>query len=229
MRDPKLSRLEGELSRVPGVTGARVVGEEAPSEIHIVATAERPPKQIVRDVQSLCAASFGMPIDHRIVSVVRLDEQPEDEQPEDGQAEVERPEQAKVPTPAHADGFRPAIERVVLATKGDTGWVKVALRWPDGTTSEGAGAAAPTREARARGATGALLKALEQILVAKGARIEIDHISVQRLDSSESVLIHLFYYEGSMRTALLGSAVIQDDIATAAVRAMLQALNRKLS
>lgn len=224
MRDPKLSRLEGELARVPGVTGARVVGEEAPSEIHIVATAERPPKQIVRDIQSLCAASFGMPIDHRIVSIVRLDEQPEGEQ-----AEVEQPAPAASPLAIHPNGHRPAIERVVLATKGDTGWVKVALRWPDGTTSEGAGAAAPTREARARGATGALLRALEQILAAKGARIEVDQISVQRLNASESVLIHLFYYEGSMRTALLGSAVIQDDIATAAVRAMLQALNRKLS
>lgn len=213
MRHPKLSRLEEELARVPGITGARVVGEEVPSEIHVVATAERPPKQIVRDVQSLCAASFGMPIDHRIVSVVRLDEQAE----------------PAPPVAVHADAHRPALERVVLATKGDTGWVKVALRWPDGTTTEGAGAAAPTREARARGATGALFKALEQILAAKGARIEIDHISVQKVNTSESVLVHLFYYEGTLRTALLGSAVIHDDIATAAVRAMLQALNRKLT
>jgi hypothetical protein len=214
MRHPKLSRLEEELARVPGVTGARVVGEDAPSEIHVVATAERPPKQIVRDVQSLCAASFGMPIDHRIVSIVRLDE---------------HPEPAAAPVSIHPDGIRPAIERVVLATKGDTGWVKVALKWPDGTTTEGAGAAAPTREARARGAAGAVLKAIEQNLGAKGARVEVDHISVQKVESSESVLIHLFYYEGSMRTALLGSAIIQDDIATATVRAMLQALNRKLT
>src|SRR5207248_11226560 len=74
---PRLDGLEVELHKIPGVTGVRVIGDQAPSEIHIVATPGRPAKQVVRDVQSLAAAGFGMSIDHRIVSVVQLDEAPD--------------------------------------------------------------------------------------------------------------------------------------------------------
>src|ERR671919_677812 len=69
-----LDRIENDLLRVPGVMSASVVGEETPREIHVVATPERSPKQIVRDVQSLTSARFGISIDHRIVSVVQLGE-----------------------------------------------------------------------------------------------------------------------------------------------------------
>jgi hypothetical protein len=71
----RLVRLEADLPKIQGVSSARVVGEDEPSEIHVVASTARPPKQIVRDVQSLANARFGIPIDHRIVSVVQLNDQ----------------------------------------------------------------------------------------------------------------------------------------------------------
>ena len=49
--EEKLSRLEDDLRRVPGVKSARIVGRGSPTEIHIVASHERTPKQLVRDVQ----------------------------------------------------------------------------------------------------------------------------------------------------------------------------------
>jgi hypothetical protein len=207
----RLAELEQDLRKVQGVKSARVVGDDEPSEIHIVASLQRSPKQVVRDVQSLAAARFGMPIDHRIVSVVQLDE--------------DAPQAVPGPTEA---ARRPRLERVVLASKGEAGWVKVALQWPHGDTTEGAGAAGATRETRARGATVALLQALDPVLQARRARLDVDHVLIHRVGASDSVLVRAVFYSGGGPLPLMGSAIIYDDVATAAVQALLQAVNRKL-
>ena len=211
-RERKLDRLEQDLIRVPGVKSARVVGLDAPSEIHIVADLERSPKQVVRDVQSLASAGFGIPIDHRIVSVVQLSE--EDQQ---------------IGQPPQVDGRRPLLEAVVVATKQDSGWVKVNLRWPSGEETEGAGMAAPSREARARGAADALVKALDPVLGSRNARVDIDQVVLHRIGASEAVLVRAQFAEAGTTTPLVGCALVYDDVATAAVHALLHALNRKLA
>jgi hypothetical protein len=211
----RLVNLEHDLTKVQGVMSARVVGEEEPAEIHIVSSLDRAPKQVVRDVQSLAAARFGMPIDHRIVSVVQLDE---------NQAVSAPQTTAAVEIEAH----RPVLERVVVASKGESSWIKVALVWPDGETTEGAGTAGATRETRARGATVALLQALGAVLERRDSRVDVDHVLIHRIGSSDSVLIRAVFHERGAPTSLVGSAVVYDDVATAAVQALLQAVNRKL-
>ena len=267
MAGTDLSRLEQDLLRVPGVRSARVVGVDVPSEIHIVTTAKRSPKQVVRDVQSLAAAGFGIPIDHRIVSVVQLDEPPGPPPPNDASARspvgeersaAQRPRRddarstsvssaeqgrsngphqvaAPVPEPSietsvavSSNGHRLVLERVVLASKGDAGWVKVALRWPDGRMSEGAGTAGAERDTRARGAATAALQALAPGLDAANARLDVDHVMIQRIGTSDSVVVRALFYEAGNVTPLVCSAIVHDDVATAAVRAILQAVNRKL-
>lgn len=202
------SVLEHELRKISGVRTVRVVGEDAPVEIHVVAEKNRPPKQVVRDIQSLAAAGFGMSIDHRIVSVVQLDD--------DDEMEL-----------VTAESNRPVLDRVVFANKGNTGWVKVALRWPDGEVTEGASSSGASREARARGAATALQQAIQPML-SGGAALEVDHVMIQQVGVSESVLVRAVFSESGQVTPLLGSAIIHDDVATASVHALLQAVNRKL-
>jgi hypothetical protein len=203
--DERLVRLEADLRKIQGVSSVRVVGEEEPSEIHVVSSRARAPKQVVRDVQSLATARFGIPIDHRIVSVVQLEEGPAAREPQ-----------------------RPALERVVLASKSDGGWVKVALQWPDGTITEGAGTAGATRETRAWGSTTALIGALDERLSKERARLDVDHLAIERVGPDDSVVVRGVYWHGGSATTLLGCALIYDDVATAAARALLQAVNRKL-
>lgn len=66
--------IEAVLSEVADVKAARVVA--APNgtiaEIHILATPAKAPKQLVRDIESAIMARFGVPIDHRIVSIAQL-------------------------------------------------------------------------------------------------------------------------------------------------------------
>src|SRR3954471_10925531 len=73
--DTELGDIEKELCRLPAVNAARIVTDEIgrPKELHILASAEKRPKQIARDVQSVVMATFGLEIDHRIISVVQLD------------------------------------------------------------------------------------------------------------------------------------------------------------
>ena len=248
MSESHLAKLEQDLLRVPGVRSARVVGTDVPSEIHIVTTSKRSPKQVVRDVQSLAAAGFGMPIDHRIVSVVQLDDAAPapstDDSPAPPEAEVKdtpapasgdgttvtevRLDEEQIESNGHADPHRLVLDRVVLASKGDAGWVKVGLKWPDGHMTEGAGAAGSTRDARARGASTALLHALSPALSAMNAKLDIDHLHLHRVGENDSVVVRAMFYERGSSTPLVGSALVHDDVASAAVRAILQAVNRKL-
>ena len=212
MRDapsrPRLAQLHAAILKIPGVESANVVGAPTPTEIHIVSRGKRTPKQIVRDVQSLAAASFDLRIDHRIVSIVQLE--------------------GEAPPPAPQRAARARIERVALGSEGKNQWVEVSLKWPNDSSSQGSGASGRTREGRARGATTAVLECLDKALSSDEATVEIDHILIQRVGGAEWVLVHANYYQRGESLPLLGSAMIHDDVATAAARALLDAVNRKL-
>src|SRR4249920_3011535 len=69
-----LAEVEAELCRLPDVAAVRIVADPIgrPVEVHVLAHTGKPPKQVVRDVQSVALASFGVELDRRIVSVVQL-------------------------------------------------------------------------------------------------------------------------------------------------------------
>jgi hypothetical protein len=233
----QLQRLQEELQRIPAVRSARVIGNDQPSEIHIVAGPERSAKQLVRDVQSLSAAGFGMTIDHRIVSVVQLEDEDltQDQSSTSIEADevTERAEAAtegqRVEDVGEAErGERPMVERIVQATAGGGGWVKVALQWPGGEITEGVGVSGASREARARGAAAALLQALRPRLEPGGARVDVEHVVLHRMGQAETVVVRATYYGRQGASALVGVALLHDDAASATVRALLHALNRKL-
>ena len=201
-----LAELQRALLRVPGVESAHVAGSDFPTEIHVVAVGRKPSRQFVRDIEALAAAQFGFEIDHRIVSIVQVGESDTTTQP-----------------------GRPFIERVGVGRRDNSEWVEVTVRWPSGDRTSGTGAAGTSREARARGAAAAVLECLDPKLAEKKATLEIEHVTLHSMStSSEWVLVHTTFYEESGSTPLLGSARVVDDIATASVRALLNAVNRKL-
>lgn len=212
MRDEKLVKLETELQRVPGVRDARVVGVDHPSEIHIVSSGLRSPKQVVRDVQSLASAGYGMPIDHRIVSVVQL----EDEEAMDAPA-------------ATVLDRRPELESVVFASKGQNGWVRVRLKWPAGDVTEGLGRFGAERETRAHGAANALVQALNPKLTEHAAKVTVEEVALQKTRHNDLVVVQCTVVSNGQTRGVVGSSFIRDDVATAAVQAGLQGLNRRLS
>src|SRR5262245_63354151 len=114
MEELDLAEVEREICRLPDVSIARLVaeGDARISEVHVVAHPGKHPKQIVRDVQSVALASFGLEIDRRVISVVQLGGAVVDQEAPRG------PRPSIVAITAEANGLR-SLVRVTLARHDD--------------------------------------------------------------------------------------------------------------
>lgn len=77
LHDPEQRRfIESQLTSIPGVLAARVVPgyDRQIDELHVVTSPERGPKATVRDAQTVLLARCSIPIDHRVISVVQVDD-----------------------------------------------------------------------------------------------------------------------------------------------------------
>jgi exodeoxyribonuclease-5 len=74
--DIELSDLEAEFCRLPDVNAVRIQIDEAgrPIEVHVLATPDKPAKQLARDIQSVAMTSFGLELDRRITLPARFRE-----------------------------------------------------------------------------------------------------------------------------------------------------------
>jgi len=196
-----LATLQAKLARLDGVEAVRVVGTDSRlEEIHVLARVAKPPKQVVRDVQSLAAAAFGIDVDRRIVSVVQL---------ADGDM---------------SGGDRPAIVDVFEATNGSRASVRVTLEWNDEMlTGETTGAAATAT--RNRLVAEAVLEALGQALHAE-ASFAVASVDVPTLGSRRIAVAQIVLVTNQTERLMIGSAAVDDDESRAVVRAVLDALNR---
>jgi hypothetical protein len=202
------AHLEDDLSRVPGVKSARVVGDP-PTEIHMISDGSRHPKQLGRDAQSLAAAGHGLTIDHRIVSVVELAPTAE------GAEEPSR--------------LRPILDWFVTANNRSQGRVDVGLRWNGTQTTGGAPITEDSVLERARASANATLEALKPRADERHARLVLEGVFIQQIGTDDWVTVHVACREGSATTPLVGVAAVRGDITGAAARATLDATNRKVS
>lgn len=196
--------LESAMERVEAVEKARVIGTQTPEEIHVLAAGTRLAKEIAKEVHAVVTDALDTKIDPRIVSVVQLE------------GDLDR---SRCP--------RPILDSVVVASKQETGWVRLRLRLPNGDIAEGSAAAGGTREGRAKAAATALLQALERVLQDMGASVALEKVELYPAGSDGLVLIQIVYSDSSRRVPLSGTASVVDDAATAAARALLDALNRQ--
>jgi hypothetical protein len=130
--------------------------------------------------------------------------------------------------PDARNSARAALESVVVATKGDDGWVKLQLRLPSGEVCEGSAQAPPEGEARARGAVMALADALNDPLSRIGIALDVAEVTICSLAAERVVHLRARLYDHGAQTDVIGSAALREDFAAAGARALLQAINRKL-
>lgn len=201
--------LEDALRHVPGIRAASVVTlpDATPTEIHILADRAKAPKQIVRDIQSLALAQYDLELDHRIVSVVQLD---------DDEVGVE---------PDGDTGVRPVVAAVVTQTAGVDATVTVTIRaGSDDYSASSSGTASASM--RPRLVARATLSALDELL---GTTAEIEHASLVPVGGRTVAVsvVHLTTRHGEL--VLSGSAIVRNDETDAVARSVLDALNRRLS
>lgn len=171
-------------------------------EVHVVAEPGKSPKQVVRDVQSLAMAAFGVPVDRRVVSVVQI--------------EGDR----------LAPAERPSIEDISESPSGSRTQMQVKLAWQH-EIFVGTAVGPAAQETRPRLVGDAALKALETAVGGDVAfaLANIDQISLGPRTIMIAVVVMV---AGGEERSLVGSALVASDPAHAAVRAVLDALNRQI-
>ena len=70
----KVEDIEAALSEVGEIKAARIVAapDGSIAEIHVLALPTKAPKQLVRDIESTLMARFGIPVDHKKISIALL-------------------------------------------------------------------------------------------------------------------------------------------------------------
>lgn len=197
-------RIEGAIAALDGIEAVRLVpGTTRPvDELHVVVAPGRDPKHTARDLQSLLLANFGVDVDRRVISVVRLGD--------DAGKRLR-------------DGLpRLALASVRIELVGDQTLVTVELT--DGedlvTGRSGPVAAAAVVEA----ACDATLEALTQGPVRSTLRLV--GATVAEVGTERVALAALTASDGRTREVLTGSAVVRNHEGDAAARAVLDATNR---
>lgn len=203
------AQLEEAFSRIPGVEAARVV--QGPggvvSEVHILASRERSAKQLVRDIQTVSVASFGVDVDYRKISIVQL------EDASAGGSSMTR-EQPTV---------RPAVVRMTSELEGQLARVEVVLT--DGERVASGSAQGPATSGM-RLVAAAVIGALGN--VGRGVGAEADFADVVSAGQQQVAIVVLRIAAPRGEHMVSGSAIVRKDPNDAIVRATLSALNRLL-
>ena len=199
--------LEESLTRLDSIDAVRIVNDgDRIAEVHVIAALDKPAKQVVRDVQSLAMARFGAAIDRRVISVVQIS-------PSD-----------LVPTST----ARPAVAEVLETPNGTRTTLSVTLRLNDEEHTGSANGPA-VASARLRLIGEAAIAAIEQAYE-ELPPVALDSIAVTQVGSWHVVVAVIVAAgeRGGEQTAV-GSAVAGTDEGEAAVKAVLNALNRRLA
>jgi hypothetical protein len=204
--DGQRSEVEQGVCQIPGVLGARLVPgyEREIDELHVLTTVGRAPKQTVRDVQTVLMARYGVTTDHRVVSVVQMDEP------------------QGLPT-----GHRVVVDRVGLSQSGVSVTAEVVLRDGDDVL-EGTGESPASVPGQRRATARATLEALRPLLDERHA-IELEGTDVTDV-VGRAVAITLVHFRTERgESTVAGSALVRDSEPDAVARSVLDALNRTIA
>ena len=209
--DVELQDLEREICRLPDISAARIVVGDAgqPVEVHVLALPGKHPKQVVRDIQSVALASFGIELDRRIVSVVQFGND------------------AQGPVLGRAGGPRTVIAAITAETSGLRSLVRVTLQRDEREMvgfAEGSVAAA-TRHRLVATATLDALRQLDPVAEC----LDVDSAQVMRVGAHEIAVVTIVFVVPPGEHLVSASAVVRGHQESDAVaRAVLDATNRRL-
>ena len=198
-----IHELEETLARLPSINAVRITTDgDRVTEVHVLASPDKAPKQVVRDVQTLALARFGITIDRRAISVVQIG-----------------------PGKLASDDDRPAILGVHEIPEGARTTVAVTLGWHgEEYVGTATGPAAPSARLRLVGEAG--LRAIETLL--PGDALALDSIGAPAIGMRTVIVAVVVATGEGGEEVTVGSALSSGDDSETAVRAVLDALNRRI-
>ena len=225
-----VSDAETLLRTLPGVISAKVVRQETGGikEIHLLATTEFAPKQVVRNVESAMLARYGARVDHRAVSVARSAESGPVLAPppqKSAAAELTQPALPSARPTTAAPGRGVYFEDVEVRRSRSKG-LSCTVTLSAGSTRYSGEASGP-ESSRARGELAATATVLAlAALLADNVTIAFEScITVEATDRAFAFVV-VSGRAGRDTTYLSGSCEVKDSLETAAVLAVLDATER---
>jgi hypothetical protein len=197
--------IENALEQMDGVKAVRLVpGTKRPvDELHAVVDASCEPKHVARDLQTMLLARFGVDIDRRVISVVRL-----------GSAATARLTEVMP---------RLTLDCVNVAVRADD--TSVSIEVFDSEGGSAVGSAGPIKgDSVIEGAALATVDAINSYLGTGSARLIDAHIA--RAGSHHVAVVVVEVHGGPTAGVLTGSALVRRQEADAVARAVLDATNR---
>ncbi|HEU5011736.1 MAG TPA: hypothetical protein VFT66_04265 [Roseiflexaceae bacterium] len=198
--------IEQLVSQVRGVLAVRVVNDEQGqiAEVHVVGTPERSPKAMVRDVESLLFVRGGVRVSHRKISLVQLEE---------GRMQAE-PLRLQLVKITQTDGPPTAIH-VTLAL-GEQHIQGIGTRRPGYDDSSLVLAGYAT------------IHALNQMIGSRG-QFRVEQVQRQLLGTLSVCLAQLSFENDEGVETFIGVSMIHENELMSAARAILDAVNRRLT
>lgn len=216
------SEIDRLLETLSGVVRARVRpspdGDNL-AEIHILSDGTVAPKQIVRNIETLLQTAFDLKIDHRVVSIAVLKEGAEMARTGEVPAAAE-PQPAPLPRVVFRS-LRVVQEDAYKCT------AHVELELGD-VIFEGSHRDTNTPRARIYASARAVIEALEY-LSEKEIALYLAGLESLRVFQRDVIVAVIEGRRHLQHVRMLGAAVIEDDPHEAAVRAVLDAVNRFIS
>ena len=198
-----IAEIQKLVEKLDGVIGAKCVQDDNGllAEIHILADKSRAPKQLSRDIQSAIAATSGVSIDNRIISIAQIGD------------DVLKPE------------CRLRINNIQVSSGNSNFSVSVSLL-SNAKVYTGTASSTNTASGRYNTTMQACLNAIHEFLTAEPFHAcDVQKIKIANVDEINAAVS--YYYRGSERI-LTGTSVITNDEYNAIVRATLDAVNRVL-
>jgi hypothetical protein len=224
MPDFDPTQIDTLLETLTGVVRARVRPDENGRdlrEIHVLSDGALAPKQIVRNIETLLKTAFDLTIDHRIVSIAVLKEGVDVED-----SAREEPQEEKRPRkPLSGATPRVVFHRVrIVPDDALKCTAHVELKLGD-VIFEGSHRDTDTPEARVYAAARAVIEALEY-LTEKEMAFYLAGLEQMRVYEERLLVVLIEARRGRQRMRMVGTAAVKDDLHEAAVRAVLDAVNR---
>lgn len=200
------------LAQLPGVFASGIRLDQGEMvEIHILASASRSAKQIVRDVQSAIFAVYGVEVDHRIISVAQLPQRP---------------------SVSETEAVAPVAQSVRLLFSGieshrrDGVYRAGVYLTHDGESYTGEAQTSDTAQRRNRAIAQATINAVHAFL----GRSAFELLDVKQAEfGGEAVVVTIVEQLGGAPSRILVGAVSQgEDMAESIVRSTLDAVNRRV-
>jgi len=204
-----VAEIEQTLCQVAEIKAARIVTGISGSidEIHVLALPTKAPKQLARDIESTIMASFGIAIDHKVISIAQLG-------------------QDMIPKSGPAIHPRARIVAINASVSGVHASTMVELEI-EGETFLGSSKGPASQTSRLRLIAQATLNAVEQYTHGTFG-FALEDVCIVQLGRENVAVSCVVVVTPLGEQSFAGSALVRQNEKDSVVRATLDAINRRM-